>query len=153
RPAVAADFEYCVEVGGARSDWFTVAALDPVEPTAESVTEILPPKYSGPAAAKRTMPGFGPIDGFQHGSAEIRFRFTRPAASAFLEFRPEDGAKEVSELPLSEDGLSCTGTLRLKRNGTLYLVAYAERNGKRLRSESGVPVRVRPDGPPRFDAI
>src|SRR5204863_8905138 len=103
---------------GARSEWFTVAAIDPVEPTAESVTEILPPRYTGAATPKRTLNGFAPIDGFQHGSAEFRLRFARPAASAFLEFRPDDGVKEVSEIPLSEDGLSGTATMRLKRNGT-----------------------------------
>ena len=152
RAPVAADFEYRVEVEGAVSDWFTVAAIDPVELADGSTTELVPPKYA-PGAAKRALPGFAALDGFPHATAEYQFRFTRPAAAASLEFLAPGGALELTPVALSDDGLSGSAAFRLRQDGTLRLVLIAEERGKKLRTETPVGVRVKPDGPPRFTLV
>ncbi|MBA4063603.1 MAG: hypothetical protein C0501_07800 [Isosphaera sp.] len=151
--AVPADFEYRIEIGGATSDWFPVAVLDPVELAAGTATEVLAPGYA-PAAPKVTRPGFVPPDGIRHGTAEFRFRFTRPAADAYLEFRPDAGGPpELTRVPLAADRLSGAAAVRLQRDGALKLVAVADRDGKKLRTEAAVPLRVRADAPPRFELV
>ena len=149
RASVAADFDYRVQIGTATSDWFVVSALDPAEPAAESAIEVHPPKYA-PLSATRLFPGFVSFAGFQHGTAEIRLQFTRPATTAFLEWRPEDGGPvELTTLDLH----SGNTTFRLRQDGSLKLVTVVERNGKALRTEIPVRVRVAPDGPPRFERV
>ncbi len=131
RAGIQADFEYRVEVGGTASEWFTVAALDPVELADGSVTEIAAPRYA-PVAPKRVVPGFAALEGHQHGTAEFRFRFTRPAADAFLEFRHDGSPLEVTRISLAAGQLSGTASFRLKQDGILLLVLVTERNGKKL---------------------
>ncbi len=149
RPTVATDFDYRVEIGTATSEWFTVSALDPAEPAAESAIEVHPPEYA-PSSSTRVFPGFVSFEGFQHGTAEIRLRFMRPATTAFLEWRPDSGGPvELTTLDLQ----SGSTTFRLKQDGSLKLAAVVERNGKALRTETPVRVRVAPDGPPRFERV
>jgi hypothetical protein len=153
RAAVPADFEYRVEVGGATSDWFPVAVLDPADLAPGTATEVRPPGYA-PAAPKVTHSGFVSPDGVRHGTAEFRLRFTRPAADAYLEFRTDPaGPAELTRVALAADRQSGTAPFRLLRDGTLKLVTVAERDGKRLRTETVVPVRVRADAAPRFEAV
>jgi hypothetical protein len=148
---VPADFEYRAEIGGAASDWFAVTAIDPVELADGSITEILPPRYS--PAAKSSRPGLAPVEGFAHAAAEFRLRFTRPADDAYLEFRAA-GPPELFRVALSPDRTSGTATLRLKQDGALRLITFAERNGKRLRTEgTPVAVRVKADAPPWFESM
>jgi hypothetical protein len=153
RATVVTDFEYRIEIGTATSDWLTVFAVDAADATPESSIEVSAPKYA-PATTKRTFRGFVPFEGFQHGTAELRLRFTRPAATAFLEWRADgNGPVEVNNLDLSADRQSGTAALRLKQNGTLKLVTVAEQDGKTLRTELPVRVRVTPDLPPRFEQM
>ncbi len=149
RAAVTADFDYRVEIGTATSDWFTVSALEPAEPAAESAIEVHPPSYA-PKPAIHVFPGFTSFEGFQHGTGEIRLRFTHPATTAFLEWRPDSGGPvELTTLDLQ----SGSTTFRLEQDGSLKLVTVAERNGKALRTEIPVRVRVVPDGPPQFERV
>ena len=150
--STASSFDYRVEVGGAVSETLTVTALDPVELALGSATDIRAPKYA-PNAPKRTVPGFASFESFQHGTAEFRLRFTRPAADAFIEFRPEGGSLELTRIALSADRLMGTATVRLEQEGNLRLVLVAEENGKKLRTETPASVRLKPDGPPRFTMI
>ncbi|MBA4187115.1 MAG: hypothetical protein C0467_03770 [Planctomycetaceae bacterium] len=152
RPATT-DFEYRVEAGGTASDWFTVATIDAVELADGSVTEVLPPRYA-PNGSRSLRPSVAAIDGFQHGTAEFRLRFTRAPADAHLEFRAEGAAPELIRLALSADRLAGTATLRLKQDGTLRLVTVTEQDGRKLRvEEPAVAVRVLPDAPPRFEQV
>lgn len=152
-PFPAGTFRYRVEIAGAASEWFTVTSVDPVELADGSTTELAAPQYA-PAAKGTPRPGLAPIDGVQNATAQFQFRFTRPAADAYLEFRPADGVPEPTRVSLADDRLSGSATLRLKQDGTLRLVTVAERDGKRLRVEgTPVTVRVKPDTPPRFERV
>ncbi len=150
---VTDDFVYRIEAGGGVSDWFTVAALDPADIAEGSVTEVLPPKYA-PNGTKSVRPGFVALDGFQHGTAEFRLRFTRPPADAYLEFRAEGTTPELTRLVMSPDRLTGTATFRFKQDGVLRLVTVVEQDGRKLRSEDPtVSVRVKPDALPRFELV
>jgi hypothetical protein len=152
RPAPT-DFEYRVEAAGTSSEWFTVTAVDPVELAEGSVTEVQPPRYA-PNGARSARPGFVGVEGVQHATAEFRLKFTRPAADAYVEFRADGAAPELTRLALTPDRLGGTATLRLKQDGTLRLVTIADQNGRKLRTEeSPVAVRVRADAPPRFETV
>ncbi|HVL11358.1 MAG TPA: hypothetical protein VM529_02250 [Gemmata sp.] len=149
RPAVAANFEYRVEVAGSASEWFTVTAIDPVQLADGSVTELLSPAYA-PAAGKQVRPGFAPLDGIAQATAEYRLRFDRPAAGASLEFLPRNGPIELTAVAISEEGLTGTASFRLRQDGILRLVLVTDAGGKKLRTETPATVRVQPDRPPRF---
>lgn len=151
--SVQTNFRYRVESGNAASNWFTVIAIDPAEVAPESVVLVHPPEYA-PAVTGRLFPGFGPFDGFQYGTAELRLRFTRPISTALLEWRPD--GKDKPELPpvaFSPDLLGATATVPLHQSGTLRLITFTEQNGRSLRWEKSVPVRVTPDQPPRFEKL
>ncbi|WP_439625564.1 hypothetical protein, partial [Gemmata sp.] len=152
RPGTA-DFEYRVEAAGTSSEWFTVTAVDPVELAEGSVTEVQPPRYA-PNGARSVRPGFTAIEGVPHATAEFRLKFTRPAADAYVEFRADGAAPELTRLALAPDRLGGTATLRLKQDGTLRLVTIADQDGRKLRvEEPPVAVRVRADAPPRFETV
>ncbi|HSQ57444.1 MAG TPA: hypothetical protein VLM40_17105, partial [Gemmata sp.] len=152
RSTVNSSFEYFVEVEGAVSERFTVTAIDAIELADGSTTELVPPRYA-PSAARSHFRGFAPLDGFPYSTAEYRFRFTRPAASASLEFLPPGGSLELTPITLSEDGVSGTSSFRLRENGTLRLVLIAEEKGQKLRTDIPVSVRVKPDRNPRFSLV
>ena len=86
RPSVVNDFEYRVEVGGARSEWFRVTALDAVELADGTRVEIVAPDYA--KRPKRVLTALTDFDGLQFGTASFQFKFTRPAAAAHFDWRP-----------------------------------------------------------------
>jgi hypothetical protein len=149
RVGVASDFDYRFESGGAVSDWFTVTVLDPVELADDSTVEVLPPRYA-PAAPRLPPSRLGTVTGHVGATAEFRLRFTRPAADVFLEFRTEGGPLEITRAVLAPDRASATAALRLKQSGTVHIVTLAERDGKRLRTETSLPVQANPDRPPQL---
>ncbi len=152
RVGVAGDFDYRFESGGAVSDWFTVTVLDPVELADDSTVEVLPPRYA-PAAPRRPPSRLGAVTGHVGATVEFRLRFTRPAADAFLEFRTESGPLEITRAVLAPDHISATAALRLKQSGTVRIVTLAERDGKRLRTETSLPVQTNPDRPPQLVTV
>lgn len=150
-PTVAHDFEYCVEAGGARSEWFRVSAIDAVELADGTQVEITPPEYTG--RPPRTLTALTELDALQFSTAEFRLKFTRPAAFAQLVWRTEGAAAEVVPLALAADRLSATATLPLRQSGVLTLLLDGAENGKRIRTETLVAVRVTPDAPPQFEQV
>jgi hypothetical protein len=85
-PAIADGFEYQIEIAGASSEWFSVMPVDAATPTAESRIDILPPRYA-PRSQRRAVAGYGNVQGHQYATAEFHFHFSRPPATAFLEWR------------------------------------------------------------------
>jgi hypothetical protein len=152
RPEVVRGFNYRVEVGAASSDWHSVFVVDPVEPTAASRIEVVPPEYvpAGTPAVQR----WEPFGGHENSTAKFHFYFSQPAATAFLEWRGDDDAAPAL-LPLVFDAerRSATASLRLRRDGTLKLVTVSEAMGKSLRSEFPVRAHVIEDAPPRFERL
>jgi hypothetical protein len=154
RPNVAADFEYRVDAGAASSEWHAVAVADPVELTEQSAADISPPAYAAGLIPPRTVTGLSELEGLQHSTAALRLRFNQPPATALLEWRPTGGGPaKLIPVPLGSDGLSGTATFRLEQNGTLRIVLINETGPRKLRTEIPIPVRVTPDGPPRFEQV
>ena len=154
RPTAAADFEYRVEVGSAASDWHAVAVADPVELTEQSGAEIAPPAYAAGLVQARTVSGLAELDGLQHSTATIRLRFSRPPATAQLDWRPADGSPTVVvPLHLASDNRSGTAAFALRQNGSLRVVLLNETGPRKLRTEVPIPVRVMADAPPRFEQV
>jgi hypothetical protein len=153
RPAVSDDFDYRVEAGTAAGPWHAVRVADPVELADDTAVTVTPPPYA--AAAPATRRGLDAIEGLQHSTAAVRLAFTRPAGTAFLLWQPAAGAAAdpVRPVVLAADGRSGVATLRLTGDGVLRVVVVNEPWPRRLKSEFAVPVRVRPDGPPRFEAV
>jgi hypothetical protein len=153
RPAVAADFDYCVEVGGVRSGWFRVSALDPVELAPATAVEVRPPGYA--AGGLRRAPGaFGDVEVLQFGTVTFNLAFTQPAAAGHLDWKPDGDPKgEPIGLDFAPDRLGATARLQPRASGTLRLVLVREAGGKRLRTDVVADVRVRPDSPPRLDEL
>ena len=155
RSTVRADFHYRVEAGGIASDWFTVWAIPPVEPTGDSSLEVLPPAYAADAIPQQKLHGFVSFGGIQYGKVELALHFNRPALNAYLRIEPVESA-EVQTIPvaLAGDGLSGAATMTLKHDGVLRLVTVSEQNGKTLTTGTyAVVVKIAPDGPPRLDRV
>jgi len=151
-PPPAADFEYRVVAGQAASEWFTVRVADPVELAPGTAVELTPPAYAAATVKPRTLPGFADLDALVGSTAVVRFRFTRPAATAALEWRPDaqSGLPETLPVALDADALGGTATLLVREPGVLRLVLANETGVRKLRTERPVRVRARPDEPPRF---
>lgn len=153
RGAVLRPFEYRVEVGPASSDWYSVAVLDPVELTAQSAMIVIPPRYA-PEARRQMKPGFVSFQAHQHADVELQLHFSRPASTAFLEWRASGGAAvELIPVSLTPEHRSGTARFRLTRDGDLMLVLVAEESGKTLRTVSTAHISVESDAPPRFDRM
>jgi hypothetical protein len=154
-PPADADFEYRVEAGPAASDWFTVRVADPVDLAPGTAVEVAPPAYAAGVVRPRSLPGFTDLDAVAGSTAAARLRFTRPALSAVLEWRPDapGGLPETLPVTLDPDGAGGTATVPLREPGTLRLVLANEPGVRKLRTEVAVRVRVRADEPPRFVAV
>ena len=151
-PCVAADFEYGVEIGAARSEWFRVTALDAVDLADGTRVEIVSPEYA--KRPTRVFAGLADIDGLQFGAVTFELKFTQPAAVAHLDWRPEGAAKsDVIALDLAPDRRGATGTFPLTAGGVLRLVLVREADGKKLRTDTAVSVRAVRDEPPRFEEV
>ncbi len=153
RSAVASDFEYCVEIGPARSEWFRVTALDAVELAPGTEIDIAPPEYAT-SVPKRTLAALADFDGLQFGTAAFKLKFTHPAATGHLDWRPHGEPKaEWIPLEFAPDHMSATAKLTLRTSGVLRLVLVREAEGKRLRTDTTATVRAIGDEPPRFENL
>ncbi len=151
-PPALADFEYRVEAGAAASDWFAVRVADPVELAPGTAVEIAPPAYATGVVKAQTLPGLPDLDAVAGSTAAVRLYFTRPAASAVLEWRPDapGGLPDTLPVVLDPDAAGGTATVPLREPGGLRLVLTNEPGVRKLRTEVAVRVRVRPDELPRF---
>ena len=152
RPNVDGDLEYCLECGAIRSDWHTIAAVDPVEVAAGSEVAISAPAYAVALRPTRTIPTLGDFDGLQHGKAALMLKTNRRADDVQLEWRPNDGKAAVERLAVRLDaaGTSASAELPLRVDGTLKWILFAE---KGIRTEVAQAVRAVPDAPPKFERV
>lgn len=150
RANVAADFEYRVEVGAARSEWFRVSVLDAIELAPGTAIEVNPPEYAarGPA---RTLTTLSDVVALQFSTLTLKLKFTHPAAAGHLDWRTTGATSgEMTALDFAADHLSATARFPLRANGVLRLVLVREEGGKRLRTDHIATVGVSVDRPPRF---
>lgn len=151
-PSVMSDFEYCVEIGGTRSEWFRVTAYDAVELTDGTQIEIVPPVYM--KRQNHIVATFADLEAMQFSTVEFRLKFNRPAAFAQLDWRPEGApTAEIIPLALAPDQLSATASFRMRQNGVLKLLLDSESKGKKPRTETPAAVRVIPDAAPWFEQV
>ncbi|QDU23454.1 hypothetical protein [Urbifossiella limnaea] len=154
-PAPAADFEYRVEAGPAASEWYAVRVADPVDLAPGTAVDLTPPAYAAATVKPRAQPGFADLDALAGSTAAVRLRFTRPAATAALEWKPDAPSALPETLPvaLDADALGGSATFPVREPGVLRLVLANETGARKLRTEVPVRVRPRPDEPPRFASV
>lgn len=155
-PAAESDFEYRVEAGSETSEWFTTLIADPVELAPGSSLTVVPPEYLAGSVKPNTVP-FTELEAVQHSTAAVQLKFTRPAESATLEWRPDGRnpfeSADVIPVTLAADRRSGTATVPLRANGMLRAVLVNEFGPRRLQTETALGVRVRTDQPPRFERL
>ena len=150
------DFRYRIEVDTASSDWYRVIRIDPVGLSRESLLVVEPPSYAAhlPTRQYSFPEGDTPtlrVPAWQYGVVQIQVAFTRPVATAYLEWRAEEEST-VEIFPLLLDGEHRSGTVRwsVARSGRWKLVAVLERQGCRWLCQWPGTVEVQPDMPPRW---
>ncbi len=141
---VSGDVSYRIEAGEVVSDSYRLTAIAPVELAAESPSiTIAPPAYARSVKEEETFHGLVDLSPLQHSEIRFDFRFTRPAAAAYLEV----GDKAVRHLLiLSADRQEAHLTIPAIKEGQYRLVLEAEHG---IRTElPGGTIRVQPDQPP-----
>jgi hypothetical protein len=154
--SVDSDFRYRIEVDTASSDWHRVVKIEPVNLSQQSILLVEPPSYAAHLPARQfTFPEDDTlglrVPAWQYGVVHIQAAFTRPVATAYLEWRAEEEST-VEILPLLLDGEQRSGTVRwtVARSGRWKLVAVLERQGRRWYCQWSGTVEVQPDTPPRW---
>jgi len=151
-PSVQADLEYHIEIGMAKSNWYHITAMEAAEVTDGSRITIRPPSYAS-SATHQVIRGFMPFKSFQHTTAEVHLRFTRPLSTAILEWQPTSSPSELLTLTIATNRLEAEARLHLIQQGTLRLITYTHDGGKSLRWETAIRVDVEPDQPPRLEQL
>ncbi|MBA2225447.1 hypothetical protein [Thermogemmata fonticola] len=153
---VEGDFRYRIEAGTATSDWYNVVRIEPVRLARESVLRVEPPSYAVHLSPRQYAIPEEETEGlrvlaWQYGAVQLQVVFTRPVATAYLEWRAEE-ASTVEILPLLLDGEHREGTVRwtVARGGRWKLVAVVERQGRRWYCQWPGVVEVQSDLPPRW---
>jgi hypothetical protein len=158
------DVSYRIEAGAVVSDSYRVTAITPVELAAESPTiTVTPPAYARAVKEEETFHGLVDLSPLQHSEVRFDFRFTRPAAAAYLEVSRDvyRFARNVNALPfgsrltdnmvrhplpLSADRQAASFTMPALKEGKYRLVLEAEHE---VRTElAGGTIHVQPDQPP-----
>jgi hypothetical protein len=130
-----ADFSYRVETGPDSSPSYSIETVQPVDLAADS-PEITtkPPVYAENTVDAEIVNGLVDVTVLQHGTVRIDCKFTRPAASAFLEWKPEEVKPEklaVEPTPvalaLSPDRTTGSVTIPALLSGKYSLHVRAER--------------------------
>lgn len=150
-PTVAAHFEYCVEAGGTRSDWFGVFAVDAADIADGTRLEVAAPAYTN--RPRQALARFADFDALQFSQVSYTFRFTRPVAGAALEQRADDGRVTPLALEVSTDGTGASGSCVLATAGTLRLTLTNESDDKRLRTQHDARAAISIDAPPVLLAV
>jgi hypothetical protein len=154
-----ADFSYRVEAGSDSSPSFPIETVQPVDLAADS-PEITtkPPVYAENTVDAEIADGLVDVTVLQHGTVRFDCKFTRPAASAILEWTPTDVKPEklVAEATPIEMALSPDRTAG-------FVTIPATVSGKyslHLRAEHGVPTDfpardliVKLDEAPQFKSV
>ena len=151
------DFRYRIEVDTASSDWYRVIRIDPVGLSRESLLVVEPPSYAAHLPTRQyafpegDTPTLLRVRAWQYGVVQIQVNFTRPVATAYLEWRAEEEST-VEIFPLLLDGEHRLGMVRwsVARSGRWKLVAVLERQGRRWLCQWPGTVEVQPDMPPRW---
>ncbi|MCS7021696.1 MAG: hypothetical protein NZU63_07710 [Gemmataceae bacterium] len=151
-----ADFQYRLEVANVTSDWCRIITVEPVALTQQSCIVIEPPDY---ATSVKPQQRHFPISdqtelritAWQYGTLQVRAVFSRPVATAYLEWHGDD-ERAIEVIPLVLDESQSTGTVRwsVTRSGRWKLVAVLERQGRRWYSAWSGVVEVVADQPPRW---
>ncbi|HEY2785156.1 MAG TPA: hypothetical protein VGJ05_09295, partial [Fimbriiglobus sp.] len=124
RPGITDGFDYAVEAGPLRSEWFHVIAADPVDLTEGSSVVVTAPEYARAVLPVKTLLGFGEFEGLVRSTVAVDLKFNRKAESASLEWKA--ASKPVGYIPVplavAADGLSASAKLPLREDGSLHLV-------------------------------
>lgn len=151
RPKVDADFEYAVEVGGTRTEWHTVSAVDPIEVVAGTTTTATPPEYAATEGPQK-RDGLSEIDILQHGTVTYELKFNRPAVEGKVEWRAADAKADqppdVIPLAFADGRQAATYTHSATSDGTLKFILTGE---KGVKTERPVAIQAKVDSPPRFE--
>jgi hypothetical protein len=148
---VSEDVFYRIEAGEVVSDSYQVTAIAPVELAADSPRiTITPPTYARSVKEEETFQGLVDLSALQHSEIRFDFRFSRPAAAAYLEMIPnsQGSAENVAPqaLPLSADRQAATLSFKALNGGKYRLILEAE-HAIRTELPGGV-IHVQPDRPP-----
>ena len=154
-----ADFRYRVETGPDASPTYAMETIQPVDLAADS-PEITtkPPVYAENTVDADIVDGLVDVTVLQHGTVRFDCKFTRPAASAFLEWTPTEVKPETItvettpvEMTLSPDHTTAAVILPAAASGKYSL---------QLRAERGVPTDfpsrdliVKEDKAPEFKKV
>ena len=154
-----ADFHYRVETGPDSSPSYSIATVQPVDLAADS-PEITskPPIYAENTVDAEIANGLVDVTVLQHGMVRFDCKFTRPAVSAFLEWKPEEvkpeklaAAPTPLEMTLSPDRTAGFVTIKAVLSGKYSL---------HIRAEHGVPTDfpardliVKVDEAPQFKTV
>jgi AraC-like DNA-binding protein len=152
RPGITDGFDYAVEAGPLRSEWFHVIAADPVDLTEGSSVVVTAPEYARAVLPVKTLLGFGEFEGLVRSTVAVDLKFNRKAESASLEWKA--ASKPVGYIPVplavAADGLSASAKLPLREDGSLHLVLTGDHG---IRTDFSVAVRATKDAAPAFDNV
>ncbi len=150
-PGASSDFDFCVQLGEVRSEWWPVVVVDAVELTEATRIVVSPPPYVGLPPQTN---GFADVTVPQYSLIEFEGKFDRPVAFANLEWQPANAAaSENLRLIWQPDRCGVQTSLRVSHNGRIRLVVATEERGQKLFREKAIAVRVIPDEPPRFEQL
>ncbi len=107
--SLTGSFQYHVEAGKAISDTYQVTAVEPVQIAAKAdfmweadspTITITPPAYAQATIPVQRVHELIDLAALQHSRVSFHFRFTRPAAAAYLEFKAQS-SKSKAGLPVA----------------------------------------------------
>ncbi len=154
RPSVSESFEYCLEAGGVRSEWYKVTVVDAVELAEGTTFTIRPPKYAKEMIEEQVIQGLHEFEALQYSTVSFQLQFNRPARSANFEWKPSQPNGQLNSeqffATLNEDRTKGTVEWMLMGEGTLKLVLTGEQN---VRTEIVVATKATPDAPPKFERV
>ncbi len=146
------DFRYRVECGGAVSAWHKLTVIDAAQLTPETYLLAVPPAYAGVAA--RRYEQWAECEAWEHGLVELHLSLTRPAAAAFVEWRPEGSRQlDIITVRLEEDGQHGVARWPITHSGEWTLRLVTEKASNSVRTAVRGQIRVRPDRPPQLLAV
>ena len=96
RPTVKEGFEYCIEAGGLRSDWFKATVVDAVKITDATAFTISPPKYAKGLIEEQRQQGLHEFEAIQYSKVTFELKFDRPARSANFEWKPSNPGGQIA---------------------------------------------------------
>jgi hypothetical protein len=145
------DISYRIEAGEVVSDSYRLTAITPVELAADSPTiTVTPPAYARTVKEDETFHGLVDLSALQHSAIRFDFRFSRPAAAAYMEWIAPSKTNEENvtrhPLTLSADRQAAGFSIPAQKEGKYRLVLEAEH--AILTELPGGTVHIQPDQPP-----